>query len=821
MHVSALRRPGIAFLFVAAALLAVLALFSLSSNNSAQASHADYSPTANESGAGPANCNDNIDNDGDTLIDAQDPQCHPGNEIPANWPKFDALFDTRLCNLLPANFATGLSAYFAVLNGAGPTCAQVGTASGNPDLGAFFSVPVGSENFAQDYFATSVAGFTLAASGTIPVGSLMGGLASNVALGLGPGSECTPLGAAVKFAFYKGTDASDDPDGNGVPTNVVVAAAEGTEDRFDSLAAFEAATIASNTAPAVTAFPDMTLRFLDPDGDGIDTDGNPATLNDQPVLPVARYVGLTRVPAPTGAFQILQLMTFAAGDLASRFNSRPGIQAHPLAKLGSAIGPVTVTLLNDPTATTISPNFIVDFCSPLGTQSTILGMAYNIDGSEDGAGPGTCSDGIDNPGGDALVDFNDPDCRIARITAPAAAGSYYAQVLTQTIRDTDDDGLDNGYDSCQTIDNIDDPYPGFDGNGGDDDSYDPACDPTPATNTAGVVQCEGEAVPTGHAGDHDGDCYPNPQDPCPATKNNPPGATPPGTGEKDSENDATRNASAWDGGPHGDVIGDTCDTDDIVSNGGFFQARSVDSVCITNADADDDGWCEAQDWPASGADAALNIIDGRIDCQNSGAIDAADDCDFQTYNPGAGGDGVIDGEIDCNDDGAITAADDCTVLLFITASTAYKTRNVIDGRIDVNNDGATTATDDASIAANRVGGATGGASDHNTRSTQTTDPDGDGFNTNVEIQIGTDPLSRCSQLTGHDAWPADLVPSNSINISDVGQVLPPSFGSTPAGAGAYTTRKDLVPGGTAASSAINISDVGKVLPPTFGKTCTP
>jgi hypothetical protein len=743
MNVSAPRRPATAFLFAAAALTAAFAILSLSSNRTAQADHAGYNPSASEDGAGPNTCNDGIDNPGgDTLIDAQDPDCH-GTYDPtasedggaagtcsdgidngggdgadkkdanncytgfgvaaADWPSFDATFDTRLCNALPATYATGLPAYYAALNGTGAGCAQDGTASGNPDLGNAFTVPIGSENFAA--FATSLAGFTLADHSAIPDGSLVGGLLSSVALGLGNGA-CTQLGAAIKFAFHKATVST---------ASIFTVDPEGQEARFDTLADDNEMPIGQSDpdSPAVTQFPDMTLRLFDPDGSGDASGGS------SPVLPVARYVGLTQVPT-AGDFQILQLLTFAPGALQTAFNVA-GYQSHPFAKLPAALGNVTITVLNDPTATTISPNVITDFCTPLGSQSALLGDAYTHAGSEDGAGANTCRDGVDNGGGGG-IDYADPDCRVDRITAPAAAGSYYAQTLTQSIRDSDDDGLDNGFDSCQTIDNIDDPFPTFDGTGGDGDSYDPACDPTPGTNTAGVVQCEGEAVPTGHSGDHDGDCYPNAQDPCPAVQNIPPLGTPPGTGEVDSEQDGTWNAAAWDGGTRGDNITDDCDTDDVKSDGGFFQARAVDAVCITSTDADDDGWCVAQD--------------------------------------------SDDGDPD-------------------------------------------------------VSGPSGGGGDHIARSTQTTDPDGDGFSTAVEIQIGTDPLSDCRQVTGHDAWPADLVPSNSINISDVGVVLPPSFGSTPASGGSYSARKDLVPAASAAASAVNISDVGKVLPPTFGMVCSP
>ena len=68
---------------------------------------------------------------------------------------------------------------------------------------------------------------------------------------------------------------------------------------------------------------------------------------------------------------------------------------------------------------------------------------------------------------------------------------------------------------------------------------------------------------------------------------------------------------------------------------------------------------------------------------------------------------------------------------------------------------------------------------------------------------------------GHDAWPADFDQNNSINTTDVFQVLPPVFGSSTGGP-TYDQRADLSPDGV-----INTSDVFLVLPPFLGSTCSP
>jgi hypothetical protein len=102
--------------------------------------------------------------------------------------------------------------------------------------------------------------------------------------------------------------------------------------------------------------------------------------------------------------------------------------------------------------------------------------------------------------------------------------------------------------------------------------------------------------------------------------------------------------------------------------------------------------------------------------------------------------------------------------------------------------------------------------------TSDTDDDGDGTTDANENLIATDSLYKCNNGSGLPDWPQDLVTNNVINVSDVGQILPPKFGSSLGIGGSlvYQWRIDLVPNGV-----INVSDVGRVLPPTFGTSCTP
>ncbi|MEX0684296.1 MAG: sialidase family protein [Dehalococcoidia bacterium] len=95
------------------------------------------------------------------------------------------------------------------------------------------------------------------------------------------------------------------------------------------------------------------------------------------------------------------------------------------------------------------------------------------------------------------------------------------------------------------------------------------------------------------------------------------------------------------------------------------------------------------------------------------------------------------------------------------------------------------------------------------------DTDSDGWTNAREATIGTDADAPCGFTPGGDpasgSWPADLVESDNVNISDV-LSLKPVFGSVVPPASA---RYDIVPSG-----AINIQDVLRLKPP-FGASCTP
>ena len=87
------------------------------------------------------------------------------------------------------------------------------------------------------------------------------------------------------------------------------------------------------------------------------------------------------------------------------------------------------------------------------------------------------------------------------------------------------------------------------------------------------------------------------------------------------------------------------------------------------------------------------------------------------------------------------------------------------------------------------------------------DPDCDGFTTDAENSIGTNPNLAC----GTDAWPPDFDDGQTVNILDVGGLRLVFSTTVPP----TSPRFDLAPDGV-----INILDVG-ALRPFFNLSCTP
>ncbi len=777
-------------------------------------------------------------------------------------PQFQPTFNFKLCNDLDPDFYGP-----ADLQGGGGMCPPNTTPGGHPDTTLSFAVPYGHMNYAQSYFVTTGGGDTDGDTVINPAteetrldgsqiggpnpdgtGAAAGGLDGLTTLGL----AANPCNSTI-YPNFIWWEAEYDI------TDTVACQPEGTADRWSNLATDGGdpwAGHADKDSPAVTQFPDCTVRLFDPDGDGIDTDGNPTTIGDQPVQPRARFAGLTQVP-PGGDWQMLQVVEFEPGDLQEAFAANPGTTQHPYAKLGSELGYNQVTVLNDPKAVILQPSIVSDFCSTLSTRGMLKGR-------------------IDTDGDTS------PD--IDRVTMPTTPGSHMVQARTQSLRDADGDGLENNFDTCPWTPNIDDPYT-FSGT--DRDMMDPACDENPA----GPI-------------DEDGDGYLNPQDWCPKVYNPLP------AGETDSENTQLYNAAVplpnavvKDGGPQADQIGDDCDnavrtwkgefknnTDSTVNDlhltylenpGPNPIDRTIFKVISVSGGTSPDTW----DWEIDGhgvntvaADCASDPGDNVVDITGTNGTTVEDGhtltvvvqpCKSEkittlfvmgqwtldgtpvgaflvvnvpkyTASPTVS-DGlffnVIHVDSVCIEGGTVVDADgDGWCNYKDTADTdTYISSNIEDpgpnqGPCDDGDDNGWDGLtdrydDDCNPNAGIINNSIPGQMKATLMDSVAGDPDddGDGYDSLPEWYLGVDPGNDCPLFVGeHDAWPCDFDMNTFVNLADVFNVLPPYFGSSPGnpdtngdGIDDWSPRRDLVPDGF-----INLGDVFMVLPPYFGSNCT-
>jgi hypothetical protein len=215
---------------------------------------------------------------------------------------------------------------------------------------------------------------------------------------------------------------------------------------------------------------------------------------------------------------------------------------------------------------------------------------------------------------------------------PAAGTQMYFTQYNASLRDTDQDGFENTFDSCPLIKNVGDGRAANSPANGDADSdgIDNACDGSLNPGTT----------------DTDSDGYINRQDNCPQLFNgqSQDTATPTPTFNTafQRESELGNAAPAPDNGPNTDGIGDACDTGTIsvnqnnnnaagsgpspapalsismsttVGNGRYMSALNLVAKCIGTAanDADRDGYCIAADGFDSGSCGPLPS-DGSTHC---------------------------------------------------------------------------------------------------------------------------------------------------------------------------------------------------------------
>ncbi len=496
---------------------------------------------------------------------------------------YDPDSDYYLENCLPLNFPSSNLFIDPDLGPpATPPCNVKSAATSTAaDVTTSFNVAAPHSNFAGVVLTLGDPDFVTAADADIdPNGQTIGGLSTSTSLGLINGACIT--GVPVDFILYESSvsgslttnpegtpDRWADPDttgsAGGGPDGIVL----------DEESAGLGNDLADSDSPFVGAMPDIYLPLFDPD---LDYPGGPNG-GIASITPRARYTGATRVPAVTGDWQLLTVMNFDA-DALTPFAEDASNYPHIFGTAGLSGMNVSMTLLNDIGATQTSPSTIVDFCTPLVVDITVLGTSSGSD---------------------------------TRFTTPAASGQYDFFQLSTGYRDADGDGIENQFDTCPFAANIGNSrQPTGPANGDQDiDGIDDSCD---IASTAGVL-------------DVDSDGFNNRQDGCPQIADG-------GASQKNSEFLTTYAATAPDSGPKGDGITDACDPNDFdsVTEGGFTHAVDVMPVCIGETDANDDGICDATS--GSYNTAADADFDGFSEALEAGmGTDAFDPCaDTTTAN---------------------------------------------------------------------------------------------------------------------------------------------------------------------------------------------
>lgn len=471
---------------------------------------------------------------------------------------FNPRYTQTLCN----NVDWTKTALEDVIGDGSGGCTELTDVSDNPDVSTLFEIDSGELNFCcvitfSPEAATIAAGDTI---GGMAVGDIVGAISSATTLGLtmGPCSPGSPV--TVEFVFFNGALPNDPADPRastniieidsglaenavsaGVPDHNVPAFPEGVGNRWNPLVTAGVSgdnELAAGTSDFIQFYPEHLLNIFDPDfipGVGDNADVGTAATNEKPLVPHARYVGLTIV---AGDWIALEFVQFAPGDLAAY--SAVAIQAqNPFSRLeSSSLGWPSVTLLEDPSEVRVAPSAIGDFCSPLTTKTMFKGVVGGVD----------------------------------RYTNPSTAGTYASYYYDASLRDTDLDTYENAFDPCPYIANVQDGR-ATNSDGSDTDAIDSACDsngPYPGTpcTTGAETACDDNDV--------DDDNFDNRQDNCPQVFN-----------PTNADSEILQIIYPADGGPKGDGIGDACDLGDINSPVAVSPETGTD--CDSGNTADDDG----------------------------------------------------------------------------------------------------------------------------------------------------------------------------------------------------------------------------------------
>jgi hypothetical protein len=593
-------------------------------------------------------------------------------------PMFNPTFAVKNCNALPGDFSDpGLIG--------NPACTDDNAPGDAANSTTTLDIPSGNLNFSSVVTFTPH-GTSITDGYDVPAGTKLGGVRWQTTLGLSNG-PCNNSDAE-DFVLYN-VALPNNPSDPRSSTNIAWPRLDGAIDRFDGwtvgTGAYSGSPPGNGTGQFAAAFGGTAPTSSDgihADGTSVSIQNYPSFLLDQfdpdfvrgvtdgparPIVPLAVYGGQTLISGEGWA--PLYIVQFDAPDDARNSGPRGNRSLasttplpSPLSLMtSSTLGQPSIAVLNDPTSTVVTPaNFLnptTDVCAPVHVDTMLLGK--------------------------------DPGGTYTRAANQSTIGTAFNLQYVASLRDLDQDGIENGLDTCPTIPNVGNPRTGV---GENSNGMDPSCDP-PNCGLAGSPDC-------------DGDGFWNRQDNCPLVANG-------GANQTDSEV-----AKPADNGPRTDQIGDACDSgtatfmqnghsvtvtlSSTVANGRYFAKGLVVPKCIGGTDADGDGYC-AQD-----QDVGTDNNATRHKAWSGGLLQIDNDGDkFSTFQETYNGtdatkncaqDSIANNEapldnwpLDFNDDQSVKSGDlskyGALGVLNTVANTAAKQR------LDLNDDGQVTTAD--------------------------------------------------------------------------------------------------------------------------------
>lgn len=490
---------------------------------------------------------------------------------------------------------------------------------------------------------------------------------------------------------------------------------------------------------------------------------------------LARYSAATIV---SGSVVTLELVVFSPGDLKAAFDP-----PHLYDDFDADMGYPMVVLFDD-VVDPPSPRAITDVCSEVNLSVSLLGTS---DVNPCAGNPG--SPACDTPAEINAPSSGGPSGR-TRYMNPAAAGTYVWNNWFQSLRDVDDDGIENQMDTCPYTANTDgDPRTT---SGPDTDMLDSVCDPTPGgTNTN--PDTDGIGIGSWlNAGDN-----------CPEIGNNT---------QEETEWSVPYATAAPDGGPQWDGIGDPCDANPTVADGHYHVKCCSEPISIGVTDTDGDGWGDTTE--ANLGSCAANPCPAQYvgpGCPNCAQQSTPEH--FSLYHPMPVAHSFAGG----------TTANPGLAKHPLSLSRTGEPYQVCNDGEDNDLDGLVDLLDAPTSA----------PADGCMPTISSPDEDGDGYGDPEEALIGTVFIHRCgvgAEVGPSLKWPSDLrsggAPLDStdrINILDVTEYLVPKRIGTSPGNVNYDPRWDLIPGATFPfTSWISINDLIALIsgstgfPPMFG-----